>query len=158
MNNWSGVGRTTKDIEIRYTQAGTAVGKTTLAVARARDREKADFINITIWGKTAENFAKYCGKGSMVSIIGHIETNSFEGQDGKRVYTWGVTATEVQYIDTKKTTGAEGYREAALDGAKWAHTQESTQGKQQQQQYFNNDGGSQYQQPQKDFNENDLPF
>ena len=97
------IGRLTKDPDLRYTQSGIAVAKFTLAVDRGfknQDGEKqADFIPITVWRGLAENCAKYLAKGRLVAVSGRIQTRSYDGEDGKRRYTWEVVADEVQFLE-----------------------------------------------------------
>ena len=85
------VGRLTKDPDLRYTPSGAAVARFTLAVNRtfsnAQGEREADFINCTVWRKQAENTANFLKKGSLAGVEGRIQTGSYEGQDGKRVYT-----------------------------------------------------------------------
>lgn len=99
------VGRLTKDPELKYTQTGVAVTRFTLAVNRqfksANGEQEADFIQVVAWRKTAELVANYLRKGSQVSVTGRIQTGSFEGQDGKRVYTVEVVADNVQFLEPK---------------------------------------------------------
>ncbi|MCM3317994.1 single-stranded DNA-binding protein [Rummeliibacillus stabekisii] len=105
------VGRLTKDPELRYTPNGVAVCRFTLAVNRPfsnpEGEKKADFINIIVWRKQAENAANFLRKGSLAGIDGRIQTGSFEGQDGKRVYTTEVVADSVQYLDNKSNSNQE---------------------------------------------------
>ncbi|WP_213818614.1 single-stranded DNA-binding protein [Garciella nitratireducens] len=101
------VGRLTKDPELRYLANGTPVANFTLAVNRTfknRNGEReADFINIVVWRKQAENCANYIGKGSLVSIVGRIQTRSYDGADGQRRYVTEVVAEEVQFLDSKNS-------------------------------------------------------
>jgi len=101
------VGRLTKDPELKYTQTGIAVTRFTLAVNRAfqsaSGEREADFISCVAWRKQAENVANFLKKGSLVGIDGRIQTGSFEGQDGKRVYTTEVVADSTQFLEPKPT-------------------------------------------------------
>lgn len=105
MNNVSLVGRMTKDVELRYTGSQTAVATGTLAVNRqfksANGEKEVDFINIVAWRKTAEIIANYTSKGSQIGITGRIQTRSYEGNDGKRVYVTEVVAETVMLLDGK---------------------------------------------------------
>lgn len=105
MNNVSLVGRLTKDIELKYTGSQTAVATGTLAVNRqfknANGEREADFINIVAWRKTAETIANYTSKGSQIGITGRIQTRSYEGNDGKRVYVTEVVVETVMLLDGK---------------------------------------------------------
>lgn len=110
MNNVVLIGRLTKDPELRYVPVtGNPVCKFTLAVDRGLSKEKkqeaeskgyptVDFINITVWGKAAENCANFLGKGRMVAIQGRIQTESYE-KDGKRMYATYVLGTQVEFLD-----------------------------------------------------------
>lgn len=100
------VGRMTKDPELKYTQTGVAVTRFTLAVNRtfsnaAGDKE-ADFINCVTWRKQAENTANFLKKGSLTGIEGRIQTSSFDGQDGKRVFMTEVVADSVQFLEPRR--------------------------------------------------------
>lgn len=100
------VGRLTKDVDLRYTQNGKAVGNFTLAVNRPftnqnGDRE-ADFILCQVWGKQAENTAQYTSKGSLVGVNGRISTRNYENNQGQRVYVTEVVADQVAFLDSKK--------------------------------------------------------
>lgn len=103
------VGRLTKDPELRYTPSGVAVARFTLAVNRTfsnqQGEKQADFINIVVWRKPAENTANFLRKGSLAGIEGRIQTGSYEGQDGKRVYTTEVVADSVQFLESRNSGG-----------------------------------------------------
>jgi single-strand DNA-binding protein len=102
MNQVSLVGRLTKDPELRYTPSGVASTRFTIAINRtfasANGEKEADFINIQVWRKPAENAANYLKKGSLVGVTGRIQTGSYEGTDGKRIYTTDVVAENVQFL------------------------------------------------------------
>ena len=108
MNRVVLVGRLTKDPELRYTQNGIAVASFILAVNRtftnAQGEREADFINCIIWRKPAENVANFLKKGSLAGVDGRIQTRSYEGQDGKRVYVTEVLAESVQFLEPKNST------------------------------------------------------
>lgn len=109
MNNVSLIGRLTKDPELRYTPSGVAVARFTLAVNRQYKKEgeqQADFINIVTWRKTAENTANFLRKGSLAGVVGRIQTGSYDGQDGKKVFTVEVVAENVQFLEPKSTQNA----------------------------------------------------
>lgn len=100
------VGRLTKDPELRYTTEGKAVSNVTIAVNRPfRNKEgehEADFVQCTLWKKTAENTAQYCRRGSIIGITGRIQTRHYENQEGKKVYVTEVVAEMVQFVGPKK--------------------------------------------------------
>ncbi|MBM5707777.1 single-stranded DNA-binding protein, partial [Listeria ivanovii] len=90
MNRVVLVGRLANDVELKYTPSGVAVATFRLAVNRPfknqNGDQEADFINIVVWRKPAENAANYLRKGSLAGVDGRVQTRNYEGQDGKRVY------------------------------------------------------------------------
>ena len=99
------VGRLTRDPELKWTQDGKGVANVTLAVTRhyksASGDIEADFVHCTLWGKTAENTAQYCRKGSVIGVTGRIQTRNYENQEGKRVYITEVVAEGVRFLSAK---------------------------------------------------------
>ncbi|KOP71600.1 single-stranded DNA-binding protein [Cytobacillus solani] len=112
MNRVVLVGRLTKDPELRYTPNGVPVATFTLAVNRTftnqQGEREADFINCVIWRKPAENVANFLKKGSLAGVDGRIQTRSYEGQDGKRVYVTEVQAESVQFLEPRNSNKGEG--------------------------------------------------
>ena len=107
MNKVFLIGRLTRDPELRYTGSNVAVTTFSLAVNRpftnqAGERE-ADFINIVVWRKQAENVKNYLTQGSQVAIDGRIQTRSYDGEDGKKRYVTEVVADNVQFLDSKSS-------------------------------------------------------
>ncbi len=105
MNKVFLIGRLTRDPELRYTGSNVPVTTFSLAVNRpftnsAGERE-ADFINIVVWRKQAENVKNYLSQGSQVAIDGRIQTRSYDGEDGKKRYVTEVVADNVQFLDSK---------------------------------------------------------
>lgn len=104
------IGRLTKDVEVRYTQSGVAVGTFSLAVNRpftnASGEREADFINGVIWRKAAENFANFTHKGALVAIEGRLQTRNYEDGNGKRVYVTEVVADNFSLLE-KKSDGQQ---------------------------------------------------
>ncbi|MBS9338366.1 single-stranded DNA-binding protein [Fructobacillus sp. M2-14] len=99
------IGRLTRDVEVKYTQSGIAVGSFNLAVQRGfkndnGDRE-SDFINAVIWRKAAENFANFTGKGALVAIEGRLATRNYENQQGQRVYVTEVNVDNFSLLENK---------------------------------------------------------
>lgn len=90
-------GRITKDLELKETQKGTKVCEFTLATNRPMDREKADFINVIVWDKQAENLCKYQKKGNLIAVFGEIRTDSYE-VEGKKRYKTYVLCNQLEYL------------------------------------------------------------
>ena len=101
------IGNLTKDPELRYTPSGTAIASFTVACnEKYKDKngewqEQAEFINVQVWNKTAENCEIYLHKGSQVYIEGKIKTEVWE-RDGVKHYTTKVVAAAVQFLGGKK--------------------------------------------------------
>ena len=108
------IGRLTRDPELKYlANTGTPVATFSLAVDRELSREKkqeleekgeqtADFINIVVWGRQAENCANYLTKGSLVAVQGRIQTRSYEAKDGTRRYVTEIIASQVEFLEIKE--------------------------------------------------------
>ena len=101
MNNWTGIGRLTKDPEENYIASSQmAVAKFTMAIDDGYgDKKRTNFIPVTVFGKSAENCVKYLEKGRMVAVEGKIQTGSYDRQDGTKAYTMDVIANRVEFID-----------------------------------------------------------
>ncbi|MFN0604414.1 single-stranded DNA-binding protein [Facklamia hominis] len=112
MNSVHLIGRLTKDIDLRFTQNGTAVGTFNLAVNRSftnqQGEREADFINCVIWKKGAENLAKYTRKGSKIGIDGRIQTRNYENQQGQRVYVTEVIVERFDLLDSRNSQNTSG--------------------------------------------------
>ena len=111
MNKVFLVGRLTRDPELRYGSSNNAVMRTSIAVDRqftnqSGERE-ADFINIVAFGNRAEVMKKYLTKGSQIAVSGRIQTGSYDGADGKKVYTTDVIIDEFQFLDSKGSRNTE---------------------------------------------------
>lgn len=107
MNKVLLIGRLTRDPELRYTQSNRAVTQISIAVNRnftnQNGEREADFINVVVWDKAAENLKKYVGKGRMIAVEGRIQTRSYDNTEGKKVYVTEVVAQNVQFLDSKPT-------------------------------------------------------
>ena len=105
MNKVFLIGRLTRDPELRYTGSNTAVASFSLAVNRnftnANGEREADFINIVVWRKQAENVKNYLTQGSQVAIDGRIQTRSYDDQNGQRRYVTEVVADNVEFLGSK---------------------------------------------------------
>ena len=104
MNRVDLVGRLTRDPELRHTTSGRAVCQLNLAINRTftnqNGEREADFINVVVWDKQAENVSKYVTKGRLVSVEGRLQSRSYDDKDGKRVYVTEVVANSVQFLST----------------------------------------------------------
>jgi single-strand DNA-binding protein len=105
MNKVVLIGRLTKDPDLRYTSSNIPAATFTIAVNRPFQNQsgvrEADFINIVVWRKQAENVKKYITKGSLVAVEGRIQTRNYDDKDGKKVYVTEVVADNVQFLESK---------------------------------------------------------
>lgn len=113
MNSVVLLGRLTRDPELRFIPStGMAVAKFTLAVdkelfgdkkqeAISQGKPTADFINITVFGKQAENCANYLAKGRQCAVHGRIQTGSYTTQTGEKRYSFDIIADRVEFIGSK---------------------------------------------------------
>lgn len=105
LNNVNLCGRLTHDIDLRYTQSGKAVGSFSLAVNRnfknSNGDYEADFINCTIWGKSAENLANFVSKGSLINVSGRLNTRNYDNKQGQKVYVTEVVVENFDLLDSK---------------------------------------------------------
>ena len=123
MNNVVLIGRLTRDPEVRYTDAQLAVARFSLAINRAPGRDGqdrgADFPNIVVFGKQAENCERFLQKGRLVGVQGHIQTGSYTNKDGNKVYTTDVVADRVEFLewgDRPATSGSDSFGGGIPDG------------------------------------------
>ena len=108
MNKVFLIGRLTRDPELRYTGNNTAVATFSLAVNRAfsnqQGEREADFINIVVWRKQAENVKNYLSQGSQVAIDGRLQTRSYEDNNGQKRYVTEVVADNVEFLGSKNSS------------------------------------------------------
>ena len=96
------VGRLTRDMELKYTSGGMAIGKFSLAVNRKKKSgeqwvDEASFFDVTCFGKTAENLSQYMTKGKQVAVEGELHQNRWE-QDGQSRSKVEINASNVQLL------------------------------------------------------------
>ncbi len=101
MNSVVLIGRLTKDPEIRYISDNQkAVATFSIAVDRPFAKEKtADFFNIVVFGKPAENCGNFLVKGRLVGIQGRIQNDSYTTQAGEKKYKTDIIADRVEFLE-----------------------------------------------------------
>lgn len=108
INNVTLIGRLTSDAELRYTPSNIATAQFNIACNRnfknTNGEYDADFINCVMWREQAERFCNWTKKGMLVGITGRIQTRSYEGNDGKRVYVTEVVAENFQVLEKRDNT------------------------------------------------------
>ena len=108
MNKVFLIGRLTRDPELRYTDANIPVCRFSIAVNRTYSNQngerEADFINIIVWRKQAENVKNYLTQGSQVAIDGRIQTRSYDDNNGQKRYVTEVIADNVEFIGSRSSS------------------------------------------------------
>ena len=102
MNSVVLIGRLTKDVDLRYTNNQTAVGRFSLAVDRFGKDKGADFINCVAFDKKAEVINMYTHKGDKIAVIGRIQTGSYTNKNGQTVYTTDIIVNEIEFCEGRK--------------------------------------------------------
>ena len=104
------VGNLTRDVDVKYTKGGTAVTELGLAVndrVKRNDEwvDETTFVDITLWGRTAEVAGQYLSKGSSVLIEGRLKLDTWE-TDGQKRYKLRVVGERMQMLGGGKGGGA----------------------------------------------------
>jgi len=107
------MGNLTRDPEIKYTPKGTAVGDITIATNRKiKDgdewKDEVTFVDVTLWGSTAENIGKYLTKGRGVFIEGRLQLESWDDKEtGKKRSKLKVVGENVQFLPSSKSAESD---------------------------------------------------
>lgn len=113
MNRVMLVGRLTTKPELRYTGSNLPYSRFSVAVNRTfsnKDGQReADFINVVVWRKQAENVCNFLNKGSLVSVEGRLQTSTYE-VNGEKRYRVEVVADSVQFLESKGARSQGGYQ------------------------------------------------
>ena len=112
LNKWEGMGRLTKDPELRRTPSGTAVATFSIAVDRdfkGKDGEReTDFIDIVAWRQTAEFVSKHFTKGRMAVVEGRLQIRDYTNKDGQKRRVAEIVADNIYFGDSKRDNDGEG--------------------------------------------------
>ena len=112
LNKWEGMGRLTKDPELRRTPSGTAVATFSIAVDRdfkGKDGEReTDFIDIVAWRQTAEFVSKHFTKGRMAVVEGRLQIRDYTNKDGQKRRVAEIVADNIYIGDSKRDNDGEG--------------------------------------------------
>ena len=98
LNRCDFIGRVGREIELRYTEGGKAVGSFSLAV---NDGDNATWINVVAWEKLAEIISQYATKGKQIYISGRLANREWEDKEGNKRTTTEIVAREMQLLGTK---------------------------------------------------------
>lgn len=106
------IGNLTRDPELRYTPAGTAVCSFGLATNRSwtteagEKKEDTEFHRIVAWNKLAELCSQLLTKGRKVYVEGRLQTRSWQGQDGNQRQTTEIVIEDMIILDSRRDSGA----------------------------------------------------
>jgi len=144
------VGNLTRDVELKYTPSGTAIAKFGLATNRTykdtmtgENKQETMFIDITVFGRSAEVANQYLKKGKRVLIEGRLVLDQWVDSTGQKRSRHSIVAEKVQFMDTRSESENSGYN---------YQPQPTQQQPQMQQPKQNNEI------PSIDIDEEDIPF
>ncbi len=112
MNKVILLGNLTRDIEVKYSQNGTAVGKSSIAVNRrfkgqnGEFKDETMFIELTFWGRTAEIANQYFRKGSKILIDGRLVQDNWTAQDGSKKSKHSISVENIDFVDSKNSNNS----------------------------------------------------
>ena len=102
------VGNLTRDVELKYTPSGTAIAKFGLATNRTykdtmtgENKQEVMFIDITVFGRSAEVANQYLAKGRKVLVEGRLVLDQWVDSTGQKRSKHSIVAEKVQFMDSK---------------------------------------------------------
>ncbi len=111
LNSWQGMGRLTRDPELRTTGSGIAVASFSLAIDRDYKDDggerPTDFVPITAWRSLASFAQKYLKKGRMVCVIGRLQQQNWTDSNGNNRVSWSILAEHIYFADNKKSDSGD---------------------------------------------------
>ena len=128
------MGNLTRDPEVRYVTSGTAVTDVSLAINRYRtDKntnqriEETTFVDVTLWGRTAEIAGEYLGKGRPVLIEGRLQQDQWEDKEtGQKRSKLKVVGESMQLLGSRDGAGAGGPQSHAQSSTPQSSTPQSS--------------------------------
>ena len=110
------VGNLTRDIELRYTQGGAAIGSCGIAVTHkytlnGEKREETCFIDITFFGKQAEIANQYLGKGSKLAVEGYLKFEQWQDNNGQNHSKHSIAIESMEMLGDAKQNN-QGYQQS----------------------------------------------
>ena len=119
MNQFNGVGNLVADVELKGQNNNVANFR--VAIQRPfknkqTNEYETDFLTCKAFGKTAEIIANNFSKGQKIAITGSIQTGSFDGKDGKKVFTTDVVVNQVTFVEKKTQNSNQKQNNAFANG------------------------------------------
>ncbi|MBI4576106.1 MAG: single-stranded DNA-binding protein [Planctomycetes bacterium] len=107
------LGNLTRDPELRSLPSGSPVAEFGLAVnrvwngAEGEKREETCFVEVSVYGRSAENVHRYLRKGRPVFLQGRLKYDAWTGEDGKKRSKLKVVAERVQFLNSRRDGGKD---------------------------------------------------
>ena len=115
-------GNLTRDPEVRYLPAGTAIASFGVAVNRkwkddqGNQKEEVTFLDVDAWGKTAETIAQWFRKGSPILITGRLKQETWDDkQTGQKRSKVKIVLDRFEFCGETKGAGGEGGQRPPAD-------------------------------------------
>jgi single-strand DNA-binding protein len=146
------VGNLTRDIELRYSQAGMGIANTAIATSRkytsnGEKKEEVCFVDITFFARSAEIANQYLRKGSKILVEGRLNFDQWVDQNGQKRSKHSVVVETMQMLDSKGENQGGGQPQGYVQPPQQQQAQSYQQPQQQQQSYGQPNQG--YGQPQQ---------
>lgn len=106
LNNWTGIGRLVRDMEMKYTSGGMAIGTFSIAIGKRVKKgdsweDYTSFFDCKCFGKTAENLNQYMVKGKQVAITGELNQDRWQ-KDGETKSRIIINCNSIQLLGIKE--------------------------------------------------------
>lgn len=130
------LGNLTRDVDVRFSQGGLAIGKFGMAINRqsttkeGEKRESTCFVDLTAFGRQAEVLQQYVGKGSPLFVEGRLEYSTWETQEGNKRSKLEVIVENFQFVGGRSESSGGRAESSGGRGAR-AGAQRSGDGQQQ---------------------------
>ena len=164
------VGNLTRDVEMRYTSSGSAIGKVGIATNRkfksasGEMKDETMFIDLTFFGRTAEVASQYLRRGSKILVEGRLILEQWVAQDGTKRSRHSVTVESMQMLDTRADAQNNQYNNSGYNSAPAAPQQQASSQAAPMQQQAPTQSGVNQKMPQEpeipeiDIDEDEIPF
>lgn len=112
-NQFTLIGRLTKEPILKSTSTGKSVCEISLAVSNGKD--DTSFIQVSFWNKIADTISKYCKKGDLLGVNGIIKNHNWEDKNGNKRYDYTFIGNKISFLATTKKEIKEENKKASID-------------------------------------------
>lgn len=105
------VGNLGRDVDLRHTPSGSAVGNFSLATTdnwtdkSGQRQERTEWHRVDVWGRQAESLQPYLTKGQQICVEGRIQTDEWNDRDGNKRYTTKIVANRITLLGRRGDSG-----------------------------------------------------